>query len=159
MDLGIAGRKAIVCGASKGLGRGVATALAKEGVNVLLVARTEDALKQAAKEIAAETGGKVDYVAADVTTDEGRRAVLAACPAPDILVNNAGGPPPGDFRKLTRDDWVKAIEANMLSAIALISATIDPMIERKFGRIINITSHMVKQPAGFLSLSNGARSG
>ncbi|MGE0828651.1 MAG: SDR family oxidoreductase [Hyphomonadaceae bacterium] len=159
MDLGIAGRTAIVCGASKGLGRGVALALAKEGVNVVLAARSEDALKATAKEIADQTGAKVDYAVADVTTEDGRKALLAKCPAPDILINNAGGPPPGDFRKTTREDWISAIDANMLSAIELIKATIDPMIERKFGRIVSITSHMVKQPVGFLSLSNGARAG
>lgn len=159
MDLGIAGRSAIVCGASAGLGRGVAQALAADGVNVLLAARTEERLRRTADEIAAVSSGKVTWVAADVTTDAGRDAVLAACPNPDILINNAGGPPPGDFRSWSREDWIKAIDANMLSAIFLIKATLDGMIDRKFGRIVNITSHMVKQPTAILGLSNGARAG
>lgn len=159
MDLGIAGKSAIVCGASAGLGRGVATALAREGVTVLIAARDETRLKQTASDIAKETSGIVHAVAADVTTDAGREVLLAACPAPDILINNAGGPPPGDFRTWSRDDWIKAIDANMLSAIMLIKATVDGMIARRFGRIVNITSHMVKQPLGVLGLSNGARSG
>jgi 3-oxoacyl-[acyl-carrier protein] reductase len=159
MDLGIAGRTAIVCGGSAGLGRGAATALAGDGVTVYLAARDAERLATAAREIAAETSGKVHPVAADVTTEAGRDALLAACPQPDILINNAGGPPPGDFRSWSREDWIKAIDANMLSAIMLIKATIDSMIERRFGRIVNITSHMVKQPIAMLGLSNGARSG
>jgi len=159
MDLGIAGRKAIVCGGSAGLGRGTAAALTKDGVTVYIAARDESRLRAAARDIAAETGGTLHAVPADVTTEEGRSALLAACPEPDILVNNAGGPPPGDFRSWSREDWIKAIDANMLSAIMLIKATIDGMIERRFGRIVNITSHMVKQPVGILGLSNGARSG
>jgi 3-oxoacyl-[acyl-carrier protein] reductase len=159
MDLGIAGRTAIVCGGSAGLGRGCATALAADGVKVLIAARSEDRLRQAAAEIAAQTGGEVTFVAADVTTDAGREAVLAKCPAPDILINNAGGPPPGDFRTWGREEWIKAIDSNMLSSIFFIKATIDGMIERSWGRIVNITSHMVKQPAGILGLSNGARAG
>jgi 3-oxoacyl-[acyl-carrier protein] reductase len=159
MDLGIAGRKAIVCGGSAGLGRGVAEALADDGVEVLLVARDEARLARAAEEIAQGRSGKVAWVAADVTTEDGRAAALEACPAPDILINNAGGPPPGDFRAWSREDWLKAIDANMLSAIFLIKATLDGMIARRFGRVVNITSHMVKQPAGFLGLSNGARAG
>ena len=159
MDLGIAGRSAIVCGGSAGLGRGVAEALAADGVNVLLAARSEERLRQTAGEIAANASGKITWVVADVTTDAGRDAVLAACPQPDILINNAGGPPPGDFRTWSREDWLKAIDANMLSAIFLMKATIDGMIARRFGRIVNITSHMVKQPAAILGLSNGARAG
>lgn len=159
MDLGIAGRSAIVCGASAGLGRGVASALAREGVTVFIAARDEERLRQAAGEIAKESGGTVHSIASDVTTDAGRDALLAACPSPDILVNNAGGPPPGDFRTWSREDWIKAIDANMLSAIMLIRSTIDGMIARRFGRIVNITSHMVKEPVGILGLSNGARSG
>jgi 3-oxoacyl-[acyl-carrier protein] reductase len=159
MDLGIAGRSAIVCGGSAGLGRGVAAALAADGVNVLLAARSEDRLRQTADEIGASATGKVTWVIADVTTDEGRAAVLKACPQPDILINNAGGPPPGNFRTWSREDWLKAIDANMLSAIFLIRDTIDGMIERRFGRVVNITSHMVKQPAAILGLSNGARAG
>ncbi|MEO0551384.1 MAG: SDR family oxidoreductase [Pseudomonadota bacterium] len=159
MDMNIRGRKAIVCGASKGLGRACAEALAAEGVDVTIAARTPDAIEQAAKDIAKATGAKVTPVAADVTTEAGRKALLAACPSPDILVNNAGGPPAGDFRTWDRDTWIAALDANMLSAIELIRATVDPMIERKWGRIVNITSHMVKQPVGFLGLSNGARAG
>jgi len=159
MDLGIAGRRAIVCGSSKGLGRACAEALARDGAHVFLNARSRDGLEQAAREIAADTGAKVEAVAADVTTPEGRRALLEACPSPDILVNNAGGPPPGNFRNWSRDDWIKALDANMLCAIDLIRLTIDGMIERRFGRVVNITSHMVKSPVGMLGLSNGARAG
>ena len=159
MDLGIKGRKAIVCGASAGLGRATATALAREGVSVVIAARDEGRVRQAATDIAAETGGEVTAVAADVTTEAGRTALLAACQAPDILINNAGGPPPGDFRTWTRDDWLKAIDGNMLSAIFLIQATLDGMIARKFGRVVNITSHMVKAPIAQLGLSNAARTG
>jgi 3-oxoacyl-[acyl-carrier protein] reductase len=159
MDLGIKGRKAIVCGASAGLGRATAMALAREGVSIVIAARTPDRLHKAADEIATATGSEVRPVAVDVTTDAGRAALLEACPEPDILINNAGGPPPGDFRSWSREDWLKAIDSNMLSAIFLIRATIDGMIARKFGRVVNITSHMVKQPASILGLSNGARAG
>lgn len=159
MDLGIAGRSAIVCGGSAGLGRATAAALAADGVRVLIAARSEDRLRQAAGDLAAETGGEVDWIAADVTTDAGRDTVLARCPSPDILINNAGGPPPGDFRSWGREEWIKALDANMLASIFFIKATLDGMIERKFGRVVNITSHMVKQPAAILGLSNGARAG
>jgi len=154
MDLGISGRRALVCAASKGLGRGCAAALAREGVAVTIVARTEATLAQTAREI-----GAVSYVACDITTPEGRAAALAACADPDILVTNAGGPPPGDFRQFDRDAWIRAIDANMLTPIELIKATIDRMAERKFGRIVNITSSAVKAPIDILGLSNGARSG
>jgi 3-oxoacyl-[acyl-carrier protein] reductase len=159
MDLGIKGRRAIVCAASKGLGKACAMALAREGVEVTIAARTADVLEATAKEIREQTGAKVTAVAVDVTTEEGRAQLLAACKDPDILINNAGGPPTGDFRKFTREDWLAAVNGNMLTAIELIKATIDPMIERKFGRIVNITSHTVKEPAGPLGLSNGARAG
>lgn len=159
MDLGIAGRKALVCAASKGLGRACAEALADAGVNVTIVARTEDALRRTADEIGARTGRPVQAVAADITTADGRAAALAACRDPDILVNNAGGPPPGDFRSWDRDTWIRALDANMLTPIELIKATIDGMIARKFGRIVNITSGAVKAPISVLGLSNGARSG
>jgi 3-oxoacyl-[acyl-carrier protein] reductase len=159
MDLGIAGRKALVCGASKGLGRGCAEALAQAGVDVTIVSRTQDSVRRAAEEIEALAGRKVGWVASDITTDEGRAAALAACPQPDILVNNAGGPPPGDFRDFTRDDWIRALDANMLTPIALIKATVDGMIAQRFGRIVNITSSAVKAPIDVLALSNGARSG
>jgi len=161
MDLGISGKHALVCGASKGLGRGCAEALAKEGVNVTLVARTAATLEATAKEIRALTGGRVTVttVAADITTPEGRKEALAACPQPDILVTNAGGPPPGDFRQWEREHWIAAIDANMLTPIELIRATVDDMMARGFGRIINITSGAVKAPIDILGLSNGARSG
>ena len=159
MDLGIAGKTALVCAASKGLGRGCAEALAREGVQVTICARTEGTLRQAAEEIGAATDSHVQWVACDITTPQGRTRALAACPQPDILVNNAGGPPPGDFREWDRDAWLRAIDANMLTPIELIKATIDGMIGRKFGRIINITSSSVKSPIEQLGLSNGARSG
>jgi len=159
MDLGISGRKAIVCGGSAGLGRGVATALAADGVEVWIAARDPARLEAAAKAIGEETGNTPRWLSADVSTEDGRTMLLAACPQPDILINNAGGPPPGDFRTWSRADWIKALDANMLSAIDLIRQTIDGMIERRFGRIVSITSHMVKAPAGMLGLSNGARSG
>ena len=159
MDLGIAGRRALVCAASKGLGRGCAEALAREGVDVTILARTEATVRSTAEEIAALAGRKVAWLACDITTVEGRTAALAACPQPDILVNNAGGPPPGDFRDWDRDAWLRAIDANMLTPIELIKATVDGMIGRKFGRIVNITSAAVKAPIDVLGLSNGARSG
>jgi 3-oxoacyl-[acyl-carrier protein] reductase len=159
MDLGIAGRRALVCAASKGLGRGCAQALAAAGVDVTLIARNEAPLRQAAAEIGAGAGRPVHWVAADITMDEGRAAALAACPDPDILVTNAGGPPPGDFRDWDRDAWIRALDANMLTPIALIKATVDAMIARRFGRIVNITSAAVKAPIDILGLSNGARSG
>jgi 3-oxoacyl-[acyl-carrier protein] reductase len=159
MDLGIKGKNALVCAASKGLGKGCAFALAKEGVNVTIVARTRETLEATAEEIRKATGVKVNAVATDVTTDQGRKAALAACPNPDILVNNAGGPPAGDFRDFSRDDWIKAVDANMITPIELIKATVDGMIQRKFGRIVNITSAAVKAPIDILALSNGARSG
>ena len=159
MDLGIAGKKAIVCAASKGLGRACAMSLAREGVDVTIVARTAGPLEQSADEIRRATGVSVTPVRADITTPEGRGLALAECSNPDILVNNAGGPPPGDFRDWTRDDWIAAIDANMLTAIELIKATVDGMIDRRFGRIVNITSSAVKAPIDILGLSNGARAG
>ena len=159
MDLGIKGRKAIVCAASKGLGRACAHSLAMNGVAVTIVARTPGPLEQAAEEIRAASGATVNAVAGDITTPEGRAAALAACPEPDILVNNAGGPPPGDFRDWTRDDWVRAVDANMLTPIEMIRATVDGMMARGFGRIVNITSSAVKAPIASLGLSNGARAG
>jgi 3-oxoacyl-[acyl-carrier protein] reductase len=159
MDLGLKGRKAIVCASSKGLGRACALALAKEGVDLVINGRNADALNATAEEIRAATGVTVTPVAVDVTTDEGRAALLAACPEPDILINNAGGPPPGDFRDWDRDDWIKAVDGNMLTGIFLIKATVDGMMERKFGRIVNITSSAVKAPIAILGLSNGARAG
>src|SRR5690349_24433373 len=159
MDLGIRGRTAIVCAASKGLGRACAFSLAREGVKLVITARGREALEKTAAEIRTQCGVDVTTVVGDITTDEGRRAALAACPAPDILVNNAGGPPTGDFREWDRDTWIKALNANMLTPIELIKSTLDAMIARRFGRIVNITSSAVKAPIGPLGLSNGARSG
>jgi len=159
MDLGIAEYRALVCGASRGLGRGCAMALAREGVAVTIVARDADTVARAAAEIETLTGSPTTPVAADITTEEGRDAALTACPQPDILVTNAGGPPPGDFRDWNRDDWIRALDANMLTPIELIKATVDGMIERRFGRIVNITSAAVKAPIETLGLSNGARAG
>ena len=160
MDLGIAGKWALVCAASKGLGLGCAQALAADGVNLVITARGTQALESAASDLrAAHPGLEVRTVAGDITTPEGRAAALAACPQVDILVNNAGGPPPGDFRDWDRDAWIRALDANMLTPIELIKATIDPMMARGFGRIVNITSAAVKAPIDILGLSNGARSG
>lgn len=149
----------MVCAASKGLGRACAMSLAREGADVVIVARTAETLKRTADEISLATGRAVVTVAADITTEDGRRRALEACPAPDILINNAGGPPPGDFRDWSREHWLSALNANMLTPIDLIKATVDGMIERKFGRIVNITSSAVKAPIDVLGLSNGARSG
>ena len=159
MDLGIKGKNALVCAASKGLGKGCALALGREGVNLVITARGKEALEATAEEIRKATGARVVAVAGDIATAEGRAQALAACPNPDILVNNAGGPPPGDFRNWTREDWLKAIDANMLTPIELIKATVDGMIARRFGRVVNITSSAVKAPIAELGLSNGARTG
>ena len=159
MDLGIKGRKALVCAASKGLGRACAMSLAREGVDVVIVARGRDALDKTAEEIRKASGVTVTAIAADITTAEGRAAALAAIPQPDILVNNAGGPPPGDFRDWGRDEWIKAVDANMITPILLAKAVVDGMAKRKFGRIVNITSSSVKAPIPILGLSNGARAG
>lgn len=160
MDLGIAGKWALVCAASKGLGKGCATALVREGVNVVITARGAEALEATAAELRAlNPAVQVRTVAGDITTPEGRAAALAACPQVDILVNNAGGPPPGDFRDWGREAWLKALDANMLTPIELIKAVVDGMAERGFGRVVNITSAAVKAPIDILGLSNGARSG
>ncbi|MDO8374617.1 MAG: SDR family oxidoreductase [Polaromonas sp.] len=163
MDLGIAGKWALVCGASKGLGLGCAQALVREGVNVLIVARGAEVLEATAAKLIADSarpaGASVQFVAADITTVEGRAAVFAVRKDFDIVVTNAGGPPPGDFRDWDRDAWIKAVDANMLTPIELIKATVDGMAARGFGRIINITSSAVKAPIDILGLSNGARSG
>ncbi|HSV19469.1 MAG TPA: SDR family oxidoreductase [Casimicrobiaceae bacterium] len=159
MDYGIKGRTAIVCAASQGLGRACALALAHEGVNVVINARGADALNATADDIRRTTGVNVQAIAADITTPQGRAEVLAACPAPDILVNNAGGPPIGDFRDWDEAAWQAAVNANMVTPIMLIRAVVDGMIERKFGRIVNITSRSVKAPLADLGLSNGARAG
>ena len=159
MDLGIQGRTAIVCAASKGLGRGCAFALAREGVSLVISARGSEALERTAAEIRAETGVQVTTIQGDVTTQEGRAALLAACPDPDILITNAGGPPQGEFSQFELDDWRRAVEANMLTPIALIRAVLPQMNARRFGRVLNITSYSVKMPIGRLELSNGARAG
>lgn len=159
MDFGLSGKWAIVCASSKGLGRGCAEALAQEGVNLVITARTASTLNETADFIRDKWGVEVKALAGDITTPEGRTDVLNACPNPDILVNNAGGPPPGDFQDWTTDDWMKALNANMLTPIELIKATVGGMRERKFGRIVNITSAAVKAPIDILGLSNGARAG
>lgn len=175
MDLGIAGKWALVCGASKGLGRGCAEALVREGVNVVINARNADELQRTASDLIAvgadasgvrgQNGNQptVLTAAADITTPEGRAAVFSIADGPgrdfDIVVTNAGGPPPGDFREWDRDAWMRAVDANMLTPIELIRATVDGMAQRGFGRIVNITSSAVKAPIDILGLSNGARSG
>ncbi|MGE5538911.1 MAG: SDR family oxidoreductase [Gemmatimonas sp.] len=159
MDFRIAGRIALVCGASQGLGRACAEALAAEGVNVTINARRRDSLEEVAAAIRDAGGPEASLAPGDLSTEEGRHAVLTVCPEPDILVTNAGGPPTGDFRNFAREDWIKALDQNMLAPIALIKATIDAMIRRKFGRVVNITSGAVKAPIPLLALSNGARSG
>jgi 3-oxoacyl-[acyl-carrier protein] reductase len=163
MDLGIAGRWALVCGASKGLGFGCAQALVREGVNVVLVARGTEALEAAVRKLMADPSRPADtavaHVAADITTTQGRDLVFAYRRDWDIVITNAGGPPPGDFRDWDRDAWIRAVDANMLTPIELIKATVDGMAARGFGRIVNITSSAVKAPIDFLGLSNGARSG
>jgi 3-oxoacyl-[acyl-carrier protein] reductase len=159
MDLGIRGKTALVCAASKGLGKGCAMALAREGVNLVITARGAEALEATAAEIRNQWKVKVTAVAGDITTAQGREAALKAAPTADILVNNAGGPPPGDFREWDRETWVKAVDANMITPILMIRAVVDGMIARKFGRILNITSGAVKAPIPELGLSNGARTG
>lgn len=163
MKLGIEGKWALVCGASKGLGFGCAQALTREGVHVVIVARTQATLEAAAAALSGDpavpAGTRIDAIAADISTAAGRAAVFAARADYDILVTNAGGPPPGDFREWDRDSWLKAIETNMLAPIELIRATVDGMADRGFGRIVNITSGAVKAPIATLGLSNGARSG
>ena len=163
MDLGIKGKWALVCGASKGLGFGCAQALAREGVHLVIVARTAEDLQAAAQRLrqdpAVPQGTQVEPVAADIATPEGRAKVFALRADYDIVVTNAGGPPPGNFRDWSREDWLKAIDANMLAPIELMKATVDGMAKRGFGRIVNITSGAVKAPIGTLGLSNGARSG
>src|ERR1700757_4214215 len=159
MDLGLKGKKAIVCAASKGLGRACAMSLAREGVDVVITARTPADLERPPEETRKEGGTQATPGPGDITTEAGRAAALAACPQPDILVNNAGGPPRGDFREWDRAAWIRALDANMLTPIELIKATVDGMIARKFGRIVNITSGAVKAPIAELALSNGARSG
>ena len=159
MDLGIRGKTAIVCAASKGLGKGCAASLAAEGVNLVITARGREALEATAAELRERFGIQVTAVPGDITTEEGRQAALRACASPDILVNNAGGPPPGDFRDWDRETWIKALDANMIAPILMIRAVVDAMLAKSFGRIVNITSGAVKYPIPELGLSNGARTG
>jgi 3-oxoacyl-[acyl-carrier protein] reductase len=159
VDLGIAGKRALVCASSKGLGKGCALALAGEGVHVTMNGRRLETLEAAAEEARAAGAGEVRTVCCDITTEEGRAEALEVAGDLDILVNNAGGPPPGDFRDWGREEWLSALNANMLTPIDLIKATIDGMGERGYGRIINITSSSVKSPIPTLGLSNGARAG
>ena len=159
MDLRIKGRKAIVCASSRGLGKACAHALAEAGCEVVVNGLDAKRLEATAAEIAKATGAKVTAVAADVANPDGQKALLAACPAPDILINNNAGPPMRDFRALTRQQMIDGVIANMVVAIELIQKTIDPMVERKFGRIVNITSGSVKMPLAGLDLSSGARAG
>ena len=159
VDLDIRNKNAIVCASSKGLGKACAVALAREGVNVIVNGRDPQTLAEAVAEVEKLATGSVASVVADVTTENGRNALLAACPEPDILVNNAGGPPPGDFREWELEQWNAALNANMLTPIMLIKATVDGMRARGFGRIVNITSAAVKAPIPTLGLSNGARAG
>ncbi len=159
MDLGIKDKKAIVCAASKGLGRAFAMALAKNGVDLVINSRTASELEATAAEIRAATGRSVTAIACDITTPEGRAKVLAACPNPDILVNNAGGPPRGDFRDWNEADWAKAVNGNMITPIMLIKSVVVGMIARMCGRIVNITSGSVKSAIPELGMSNGARAG
>ncbi|MBV9429521.1 MAG: SDR family oxidoreductase [Bradyrhizobiaceae bacterium] len=159
MNLGLAGKRALLTGASRGMGRACALALAREGVAVTLLTRTPEPLERAAADIRAETGASVTTVVGDVTTEAGRHAALAACSEPDILLNNADGRPPGDFRDHRRGDWIAALDAMMLAPIEMIRLTVDGMMARRFGRIVNVVSRSVKIAQPELSLSNGARSG
>jgi len=159
MDLGINGKQAIICGASRGLGRGCAENLAQAGVDLIINARSAGPLAQAASEIASKYGVSVTPVACDITTSEGQKMVLDACPEPDILVNNAGGPPPGMWHDWEREDFIKALDANMLTPIMLMKAVLPGMMARGWGRVVNITSQSVKSPIAVLGLSNSARAG
>jgi 3-oxoacyl-[acyl-carrier protein] reductase len=159
VDLGLRGKNALVCGASRGLGKACALALAREGVDVTIMARTRDVLERTGAEIGRSAGVKVVTVAGDVTTHDGRTAAVAACPRPDILINNSQGPLPGNFRDWSRADWIAALDDMMLGPIEMMRLTVDGMMARGFGRIVNIVSRSVKIPQIELGLSNGARSG
>jgi len=159
MDLGLKGRKAIVCAASRGLGRACAEALAAEGVDLVLNARTAEALQQTAAEIAQKYGVSALAVPGDIATDAGRAKLLAACAAPDILVNNAGGPPPGKLKTYTDAEWEQALAGNLRAPAAMMAAVLEGMSERSFGRIVNITSSVVKHPIDVQGLSAAARAG
>lgn len=159
MDLGLRGRKALVCASSRGLGRACAQALADEGVRVTLNARSAGDVERAAREIAASSGSEIDWVVADISTPQGRAALLAACPEPDILVTNIGGPRLGDFREWNEEVWQQAVNNHMIAPIMLIRAVVDGMVARGFGRIVNVTSRAIRQPMPHNGLSNGARAG
>ena len=159
MDMGISGKRALVCASSKGLGRGCAEALAAEGVNLVLNARTKGPLEETAEAIRSQYGVEVVTVAADITSPEGQAAVLAAAGDVDILINNAGGPPPGLWSDWDRDDFIKALDANMITPITLMKAVLPAMMTKGWGRIVNITSKSVKAPIAVLGLSNSARAG
>lgn len=159
MDLGIEGKRAIVCASSRGLGRACAEALAREGVDLTLNGRNPETLAATAEAIQGATGAAVETVAGDIGAESTRAALLAACPAPDILVNNNGGPPPGRFQDWDRDAWVDALDANMIAPALMTRAVLDGMVERHFGRIVNVTSAMVKTPLAPMGLSTGARAG
>jgi len=159
MDLGIKGKKAIVCASSKGLGKACASSLVQEGVDVIINSRNEIDLKEIQTELSLLKAGKVDYVVADLNTEQGRDNLISSCPEADILINNNGGPPPGNFLEMEKDQWLEALESNLLSAIMLIKSLLPGMQERKFGRIINITSAMVKSPHPLMGLSTSARAG
>lgn len=159
MDLGIAGRRAIVCASSRGLGRACATSLAREGVHVTLNGRDADALAATAESIRSEHGVEVAAVAGPIEAEETREALVAACPQPDILVNNNGGPAPGRFQDWDREAWIAALDSNMLAPVLMLRAVLDGMVERRFGRVVNITSAMVKTPLVPMGLSTGARTG
>jgi len=159
MDLGIAGRRAIVCASSRGLGRACAEALAREGVDVTLNGRDADALADAARAIREASGASVGFVAGDIEAEATRAALLEACPEPDILVNNNGGPPPGRWEDWDREAWLRALDAHMIAPVLMIRAVLGGMVERRFGRIVNITSAMVKTPLAPMGLSTGARAG
>ena len=159
MDMGLKGKNAIICASSRGLGKGCAKALASEGVDLVINGRDQEVLSSTANEIRNEFNVKVIEFCADITSKGSQSKLLELCPSPDILVNNAGGPPPGDFRDWNREDWMNACIANMFTPIELIKAYVDGMQDRKFGRIVNITSSSVKAPIDILGLSNGARSG
>lgn len=159
MDLGIAGRHAIVCASSRGLGRACAESLAREGVHVTLNGRNAEPLEAAAQAIRAASGVTVGTVVGDIELEATRDALLAACPEPDILINNNGGPPPGRIQDWDRERWIAALDSNMLAPVLMIRAVLDGMVERHFGRIVNITSAMVKTPLAPMGLSTGARAG
>ncbi len=159
MDLGIAGRKAIVCASSRGLGRACAEALAEAGCEVVINGRNPETLQKTADEIAKKTGAKIIAVAADVTTHAGQKAILAACPSPDILVNNADGPPPKSYKQIDREGMIAGVTSNMIAPVEMIQHVVPGMVERGFGRIVNITSASVRTPLTGLDLSSGARAG